>query len=156
MPDLCLCIWIGIVLKKFSLRIIYVLLFFKVYIRIDAREDEVFVIDNRKWDISYENCSDKFTRFVLFTIKIDVFEEFNDIFGFKCLCIDREYRCFGVGYASLDITTSISLDIARDRIVDIFIDKNCNDVGMLASTLCAYSTNNKIVYDIGKYVDKYH
>lgn len=112
MPNLSLCVWISIISEKLRLCIIYVLLFFKIYIGIDTWEDEVLMIDNRKWDISDKNCSDKFACFILFSIEVNVFKKFDDIFGFKCLGIDREDRCFGIGYTSLDIVTSISLDVA--------------------------------------------
>lgn len=154
MPDLCLCVGVSIVGEKLSLCIIDVLLLFKVYVRIDTWEDEVIVVYDRKWDISDEDCSDKFTRSVLFAIKINVFQELYNIFGFERLGIDRENGCFGIGYTSLDIVTSISLDIVGKGIVDIFIDKDRNDVGMLGSTLCTQSANNKIVYNIWKYINK--
>lgn len=111
MPDLCLCVGIGIIGKEFSLCIVDILLFFKIHIGIDTGKDEVLMINYWQWYVSNKHSSDKLTRSVLFSIKIDVFKELHNIFGLKCLGIDRENSCFGIGYTSLDITTGISLDI---------------------------------------------
>src|SRR5690606_37450419 len=73
MPDLGLCVGIGVVFKILSLCVVYVLLFFKIHIGIDTREDEILMIDNRKRDISYQDCSDKLAGSILFAIKINVF-----------------------------------------------------------------------------------
>jgi hypothetical protein len=87
------------------------------------------------------------------SIKIKIFKYLDYVLCFECVCIDRKNSCFAIGYALLDVVACISLDIATDIVVDIFINKDGDDVCVLECGLRSDS-NDKVVYDIRKEIHK--
>ncbi len=131
MPNFWLSFRVIIIYKKLFRRIINKLLIFKINIRKYRRIDKSIMLNNRQRNISNKNSSKQTGCFWFNTIKIHIFQHFCQINSLEIFSIYRQYQCFRIGYFLLNIISCIPVNIAFYILIQIFINKNSNQISSI-------------------------